>query len=172
MLKFIRLLRRVIAFPSLAETEAGLHASRGGAVLFSFPIYRVDGRRHLEFLGRTVRVPFLAAGLLILAMAFLSIAATGQSEQNAAAIASIAGVLLPLVLKYVPAAGHYMVAISLGASAVIAVIAEVASGEVVLTNLSATNGQVLLLTALSVWGLSQIVYATLTQSPKTTGAVT
>ena len=111
--------------------------------------------------------------VLFLALAVLmGVAATGGSEQTAVAIVAIAGVLLPLVLKYIPAAGHYMVAITLAASAVIAVIAEIASGEIVLANLSATNGQQLLVTALSVWGLSQVVYATLTQSPKTVNAVT
>ena len=167
----LRLLRRLIAFPSLAETDAGLHASRGGPVLFSFPIYRVDGHRHLEILGRTVFGP-LALLSLIFVLVFMLIAASGQSDQNAVAIAAVAGVLLPLALKYVPAAGHYMVAISLAASAVIAIVAELASGELVLSNLSATNGQALFVTALSVWGLSQVVYATLTQSPSTTKAVT
>jgi hypothetical protein len=123
----------------------------------------------LRFFNRFFRVVLLCAFILAV---FLNIAATGQSEQNAAAIAGVAGVLLPLALKYVPAAGHYMVAISLAAAVVISVVAEVASGEVVLSNLSATNGQALLLMALSVWGLSQIVYATLTQSPKTASAVT
>jgi hypothetical protein len=123
----------------------------------------------LRFFNRFFRVGLLCAFVIAIV---LNIAATGQSEQNAAAIAGVAGVLLPLALKYVPAAGHYMVAISLAAAVVISVVAEVASGEVVLSNLSATNGQALLLMALSVWGLSQIVYATLTQSPKTASAVT
>jgi hypothetical protein len=168
----LRFLRRLIAFPALAETEAGLWATRGGPVLFSFEIHRFDGKRHFQILGRQVVGPRSLLGIVVMVAVFVSMAATGQSEQNAAAIAAVAGVLLPLALKFIPAAGHYMVAISLGASIAIAVIAEVASGEMVLSNLGATNGQALLLMALSVWGLSQIVYASLTQSPKTAGAVT
>lgn len=110
--------------------------------------------------------------LVVLVIAiFLITAATSGSETTAATIAGIAGVVLPLVLKFVPAAGHYMVAITLVASLLIAGGAELASGELVLTNLNAGDLPALLTTALSVWGLSQIVYATLTQSPKTAKAV-
>ncbi len=110
--------------------------------------------------------------LAIVGVWLVTLAATGGSQSTAIAIAAVVGVLLPLGLKYIPAAGHYMVGISLGASLVVAVIAEIVSGEIVLSNLQATDAQTLLALFLSVWGLSQIVYATLTQSPKTAAAVT
>jgi len=99
-------------------------------------------------------------------------AASGGSQSTAIAIAGVVGVLLPFVLKLVPAAGHYMVGITLGASLLVALLAEAVSGEIVLSNLKSTDAATLLGLFLSVWGLSQIVYATLTQSPKTAGAVT
>jgi hypothetical protein len=162
-----RLLGRLIAFPSLMETDAGLSRSRGGPVLFSFPIYRVDDKRHLEIFGRTVFGPGALLGLFVFVAVFVAMAATGTSASNAVAIAGVLAVLLPFGLKIVPAAGHYMVAISMAASVVVAAIAEIASGEIVLSNLSATNGSLLLATVLSVYALSQAVYAILTQSPKT-----
>lgn len=40
---------RLFTWPTLAQVEAGQ-----GRVLVSFPIYRFDGKRHLEILGRRV----------------------------------------------------------------------------------------------------------------------
>lgn len=108
----------------------------------------------------------LFAVLILLAL-FTTIAATTDSAETAAKITAVAGVILPFLLKLVPAAGHYMVAITLAASLLIAGVAMWYTGELVLTNLSATNLPLLLSTALSAWGLSQIVYATLTQHPST-----
>ena len=102
----------------------------------------------------------------------LLIAATGGSQSTAIAIAAVAGLILPLVLKYVPAAGHYMVAITLVASLVVAVLAELISGELVLSDLQKADPTTLFAMFLSVYGLSQVVYSALTQSPKTAGAVT
>lgn len=102
---------------------------------------------------------------------FALTAATEASQTTALAIAGVVAVLLPLVLKAVPAAGHWMVGITLAASLVVAVISEWISGELVLSNLQGTDVQALFTLFLSVWGLSQIVYATLSQSPKTAGAV-
>jgi hypothetical protein len=100
-----------------------------------------------------------------------NIAATGQSEQNAIAIATVIGLLLPFVLKLVPQAGHAMVAITVVAAFVAAVAAELLSGELSLSNLGALDTQTLLGLFMSVYGLSQLVYSTLTQKPATTVAV-
>src|SRR5467141_1080375 len=94
-------------------------------------------------------------------------AAAPASTSSALAIAGVVGVLLPLVLKFVPAAGHYMIAITLIVSLLVAVIAEVVTGELVLSDLSKTDYAALFTIFMSVWGLSQVVYATLAQSPKT-----
>jgi ABC-type glucose/galactose transport system permease subunit len=99
-------------------------------------------------------------------------ASTGNSQNTALAIAAVAGVVLPLVLKYVPSAGHYMIAITLVVSLAIAAVAELLTGEIVLSRLQATDAQTLFTTFLGVWGLSQIVYAALTQSPSTAKLVT
>lgn len=147
----------------------------GCLAAYGWCMYRAGIQRGLEIAEGapfTRRISMRRLVLFVALAMFLGVAATGQSAENAAAIAGVAGLLLPLALKFVPAAGHYMVAITLVASAIIAIAAEVASGEIVLSNLSATNGQALFVTALSVWGLSQIIYATLTQSPKTAPAVT
>jgi hypothetical protein len=100
------------------------------------------------------------------------IAATGGSQSTAIAIAGVVGLLLPFGLKLVPAAGHYMVGITLGSSLLVAVVAEVVTGEIDVSNLQATNATALLAMFLSVYGLSQAVYAVLTQSPKTASVVT
>jgi uncharacterized membrane protein (DUF441 family) len=102
----------------------------------------------------------------------LLIGATGGSQSTAIAIATVVALVLPFALKYIPAAGHYMVAITLGASLVVAVLAEVATGEIVLSNLQATNATALLAMFLSVYGLSQVVYSLLAQSSKTAATVT
>jgi hypothetical protein len=108
-------------------------------------------------------------GLLVV----LQIAATpaDASLATALAIAGVGGVALPFLLKLVPAAGKYMVAICVVASLVIALVAEVASGEIVLSNLSATNVPALIAIFLSVEGLSQRLYSILIQSPATAKAV-
>lgn len=110
-------------------------------------------------------------GLMVFLIWLLTVAAAGGSQSTAIALAGVAGVILPFVLKLVPAAGHYMVLIALGASLFIAVLAEIISGEIVLSHLQSTDPKTLFALFLSVWGLSQIVYATLSQSPKTAGAV-
>jgi hypothetical protein len=107
----------------------------------------------------------------ILAVALVNIAATGTSQANATAILSIIGLVLPFVYKYVPAAGHYMVAITVGVSIIGALAAEVVSKEVSLSNLTAANPTVLYMSVLSVYGLSQFMFAALKQSPSTVKAV-
>jgi hypothetical protein len=102
----------------------------------------------------------------------LLIAATGGSQSTAIALATVAALILPFVLKYVPAVGHYMVAITLIVSLVVAVLAELISGELVLSNLQSTNATTVLAMFLSVYALSQVVYSVLAQSPKTAPAVT
>jgi hypothetical protein len=114
--------------------------------------------------------------LLLLALVVfgwvLLIAATGGSQSTAIALAAVAGLILPFVLKYVPAVGHYMVAITLIVSLVVAVLAMLISGELVLSKLQSTDAATLFALFLSVYALSQVVYAALTQSPKTASAVT
>ena len=63
------------------------------------------------------------------------------------------------------------VAITVGASLVVAVLAELMSGELVLNNLQGMDTSALLAAFVLVYGLSQFVYSTLNQSPKTAGAV-
>ena len=103
---------------------------------------------------------------------FVLAAATGGSQSTAIAIATVVALILPFVLKYVPAAGHYMVGITLIVSFVVAVLAELVSGEIDLSKLGSIDPTALLAMFLSVYGLSQVVYALLTQSPKTASAVT
>lgn len=100
----------------------------------------------------------------------VNVAASGSSQQNAIAIISVLGLVLPFLYKYVPAAGKYMVAITLVVSIIAAAVAEVLSGEVNISNLQA-NPSLLYLSALSVYGLSQFIFATLKQSPKTLNLV-
>jgi hypothetical protein len=98
-------------------------------------------------------------------------AATPASEASALAISGVAGVILSLLVKYVPAAGRWMVGITLGLSLLVAIAAEVATGEIVLSNLQSASPATLFATFMSAWGLSQLTYAWLTQSPKTVKAV-
>lgn len=107
----------------------------------------------------------------VLLVVLVSTAATGGSLANAMAIAGVAALILPFGLKLIPAAGKYMIAICVVASLVIAVAAELASGEIVLSNLSATDMPTLLAIFLSVEGLSQRLYSILIQSPTTAKAV-
>jgi hypothetical protein len=104
-------------------------------------------------------------------VALVNIAATGTSQANATAILSIIGLVLPFVYKYVPAAGKYMVAITVGVSFVGGVVAEVSSGELSLSNLTSANPTLLYMTVLSVYGLSQFMFAALKQQPSTLKAV-
>jgi hypothetical protein len=108
---------------------------------------------------------------LVMLVVLVCMAATGGSLANAIAIAGVAAVIIPFALKLVPAAGKYMIAICVGTSLLIAVGAELASGEIVLSNLSATDVPTLLAIFLSVEGLSQRLYSILTQSPTTAKAV-
>lgn len=107
----------------------------------------------------------------ILLVVFVNIAATGKSQANAIAIASFLGFALPFVYKYIPAAGHYMVVITVVVSIVGALVSEVLSGEVSLTSLQKTDPSVLYLSVLNVYGLSQFMFSLLTQSNKTAKAV-
>jgi hypothetical protein len=108
---------------------------------------------------------------LALLVILVATAATGGSLAVAIAIAGVAAVVIPFVLKLVPAVGKYMIAICVGTSLVIAVAAELFSGEIVLSNLQATDVTTLLAIFLSVEGLSQRLYSILIQSPKTAPAV-
>lgn len=100
-----------------------------------------------------------------------AVALADKSLATALAIAGAAAVVLPFLLKLVPAAGKYMIAICVAASLLIAVGAEIASGEIDFQNLSATNVPALIAIFLSVEGLSQRIYSILIQSPKTAPAV-
>src|SRR5881392_935022 len=102
----------------------------------------------------------LLFGIGVFAVVLVTMAASGASQANAIALSTIAGIILPLVLKYVPAAGHYMVAITVGASLVVAVLAELMSGELVLNNLQGMDTSALLAAFVLVYGLSQFVYST------------
>lgn len=113
----------------------------------------------------------LLAFSVALAVWVVLTAASASSQSTAIAIASIVGIVLPFVLKFIPAAGHYMLLITLGVSLLVAVAAELISGEIVLSNLQAVDAKTLFALFLSVWGLSQIVYAALSQSPKTASTV-
>lgn len=113
----------------------------------------------------------LMIGLVVVAL-FMLTAASPASETSALAIAGVAGIILSLLAKYVPAVGHYMVVITLAASLAVAVLAEIVTGELVLTKLQSADPATLFAAFMSAWGLSQITYAFLTQSPKTAGAVT
>jgi hypothetical protein len=110
----------------------------------------------------------LVVGLAVLA----NIAATGTSEANGIAIATIFGLILPFLLKHVPAVGKYMWAITIGAAFVTAVGAELLSGELDIANLQGASVPVLLATFMSVYGLSQALFSLLKQSPTTAPAVT
>lgn len=105
---------------------------------------------------------------LVVGVFLLNVAASGTSEQNAIAIASAAGLALTFVYKYIPTAGHYMVAITVAVSILAGLGGMIWSGELSLSHLDLTN---LYVTAISAYGISQLAYATLTQSPKTIKAV-
>lgn len=113
-------------------------------------------------------LPF-AGCLLIL---FVSVAATGGSLQTAIGIAGVLALVIPFGLKLVPAAGHYMVAICMIASLVIAAVSLLLSGEVDVEKLKAADLPTLIAFFLAVEGLSQRLYSILLQSPKTENAVT
>ena len=118
------------------------------------------------------RVPLL---LVLGALALVMVTAAAPADASLATALGIAGVaalILPFVLKLVPAAGKYMIAICVVASLLIAVGSMVASGEIVLDNLRATDLPTLLAIFLSVEGLSQRLYSILIQSPETARAVT
>lgn len=110
--------------------------------------------------------------LVVVVFVLVNVAATGTSQANAIAFASAFGVILALTGKYIPAVGHRMVGIVVVLSFVLAIVAEVASKEISLSNLQSTDPAHLLTAFLSVWGLSQFLFATLTQSTKTAKAVT
>jgi hypothetical protein len=114
---------------------------------------------------------FLLIGVVLGAWV-VNVAASGTSQSNAIALATVAGLLLPFVFKAIPAAGHYMVAIVVGVSFLVAVGAMLLSGELDLSQLQAANTTTLLGLFMTVYGLGQLVYSALTQSPKTAVAVT
>ena len=68
-------------------------------------------------------------GLAIVGAVLVNVAATGSSQADAIAIATVMGFALPFLYKYLPQVGHYMVAITVVASALTAVAAELYSGE-------------------------------------------
>jgi hypothetical protein len=116
---------------------------------------------------RKILLPLVLAAILL-----VNIAATGSSQANAIAIASVVGLALPFLYKVFPVAGHYMVIITVVVSVICAVVAEVAGGEIKLSNFQGTLDTThLYLIVMSVYGLSQFMFAFLTQSPKTAKAV-
>lgn len=115
----------------------------------------------------------LLAGIAIGLALLLNIAATGTSEADAIAIAAVFGVVATFVYKKVPAVGHYMVTITVVASFVIAVVSELLSQELKISNLQGSiDPTQLLLQFMSVYGLGQFLFASLKQSPKTVALVT
>lgn len=114
----------------------------------------------------------LMVGLGFFVIWLMLTAASPASQASALAIAGVAGVILSFVAKYVPAVGRWMVVITLASSFGIAVLAELVTGELVLTKLQSADPATLFAAFMSAWGLSQLTYAWLTQSPKTAGAVT
>lgn len=113
----------------------------------------------------------LLIGVVLGAWLF-NIAASGTSQENAIAIATIAGLVLPFFFKLIPAAGHYMIAIVVVISFLAAAGAMLLSGELDLSKLQTADTGTLLGLFMTVYGLGQFVYSTLTQHPDTTGAVT
>lgn len=114
----------------------------------------------------------LIVGVIVFAVWLALTAASPASEASALAISGVAGVILSLLAKYVPATGRYMVGITLGLSLLVAIVAEIVTGELVVTKLQSADPATLFATFMSAWGLSQLTYAWLTQSPKTVKAVT
>jgi hypothetical protein len=106
---------------------------------------------------------------LLAGLAVLTIGATANdlALQIAGVIVLGAPLLMPFVLKYVPAAGGWMVAISYGVSLVVAIVAGLVSGAVKLTDLSTAPGA--LAASMAVYGLSQLVY-NIFKAHKTFGA--
>lgn len=129
--------------------------------------------QHLAFvlaIYRITRSAVLVIGLVALWLVLT--AASAPSETTALAICGVAGVALSFVLKLVPANGFWILGITLAASFAIAVGAELYTGELVLSELQHADASTLVKDFMSAWGLSQLTYAALTQSPKTVGAVT
>ncbi len=112
----------------------------------------------------------LLIGVVLVAWV-VNIAASGTSQENAIAIATIAGLVLPFLFKLVPAAGHYMIAIIVTVSFLAAAGAMVLSGDLDLTRLQQANTTALLGLFMEVYGLGQFVYSVLTQHPATVNAV-
>jgi hypothetical protein len=109
---------------------------------------------------------------VVLSAWVVNIAASGSSQENAIAIATIAGLVLPFLFKYVPKAGHYMIAIVVAVSALAAVGAMLLSGDLDIEHLQNLNTTALLGLFMTVYGLGQLVWSILTQHPDTQGAVT
>src|SRR5437660_11936919 len=103
-------------------------------------------RRHLKL------IVYVAFVLLVLSQ----IAATGQA--TALAIASAVALVAPFVLKLVPQAGRYMLVITWVASALIAIVAEVISGDIKFNPLPSDPGALYLLFGYS-FGVTQAVFA-------------
>jgi O-antigen ligase len=94
----------------------------------------------------------------LMALIFVTqVAATGQA--TALVIASAVGVVAPFVLKLFPQVGRYMLIITAVASILIAVVAEVVTGEISLTNLQSTDPTKLYETVIAAFGVSQFVFA-------------
>jgi O-antigen ligase len=95
----------------------------------------------------------LFVGLVVFIL-LTQVAATGTA--TALAIAAAVGIIAPFILKFVPAAGRYMLAITALVSVVIAIAAELISGDVNLSNLDVTKiGELCIAT----FGVTQAVFA-------------
>jgi hypothetical protein len=164
MVRLLSFIHRVIAFPSLAQTEAGT-----GPILFSFPIYRVDGKRHLEFRGRTVtfRSPLVLLAMLVLAVsAFMSI--TAATTDSTTVAVNIATIVLTIAAPFLPLAqlhfdGKTMVAISMILALAIAIVANFVTGDLKVADLSGGVLPLFIKFGL-VWGGMQAVYQTFKDS--------
>lgn len=113
---------------------------------------------------------FAVAYILVAIWALLT-GASAQTEQTAFGIAGVAAIILPFILKIVPAAGHYMIAICMISSLIIAAASMLLSGEAKFDDLQHTDVPTLLVLFLTVEALSQRLYSILIQSPKTEAAV-
>lgn len=99
------------------------------------------------------------------------IATAATSTDTAIQIAGVivigAPLLLPFLLKALPAAGGWMVGISYGASLVVAIAAGLVSGALKLSDLNTAPG--VIAASMAVYGLSQLVY-NIFKANKTFGA--
>jgi len=120
---------------------------------------RSQGGVVVKAIRRIAKVLLKPFGIIVLGLVLFVFLSASTGQATALAIASVVGIVAPFVLKLVPQAGRYMLIITAVVAIAIAIVAELVSGEVRLSDLQATDPGSLYKTIGVTFAVMQFVFA-------------